>query len=176
VSEQPGRYQRSAAGMAGALVVLVGVLVAFVVVRGAIREDPPSPVHAIDYRPQLDYARGEADFHVLAPSSLPAGWRITQATYTPGTDAHWHLAGLTADDRYVGLEQADRSVRSLLEEYVDPQPSRGGSVTVSGQRWSTWHDDGGDLALVRSGDGVTTLVVGHDVPREQLTGYVGRLR
>lgn len=176
MSEQPGRYQRSAAGMVGAMLVLVAVLVVFVAVRGLVRESPPSPVHAVDYRPQAAYARSQADFHVLAPTSLPDGWRVTQATYTPGVREHWHLGALTDHDRYVGLEQADQPVRSMLEQYVDPRPSRGQPVTVAGRRWSTWHDDGGDVALVRGGEGVTTLVVAHDVSHAELVDYVTRLR
>jgi hypothetical protein len=176
VSEQPGRYQRSAAGLVGAMIVLVGLIVAFVVVRNAVRVDPPSPVHAVDYTPQLEVARAQADFHVLAPTDVPPGWRITQAVFTPGAQAHWHLAGLTDRGRYVGLEQARRSGRSMVAEYVDPQPSRGQPVTVDGRRWTTWTDDQGDLALVRSSSGTTALVVGHDVPRDELLAYVAGLR
>ena len=49
-------------------------------------------------------------------------------------------------------------------------------VDVAGRPWTTYTDPGGDLALVRTDGRATTLVVGHDVPREALLGYVAGLR
>ena len=47
---------------------------------------------------------------------------------------------------------------------------------MAGERWATWTDEGGDLALVRRVDGITTLVVGHEVPREDLVDFAASLR
>lgn len=176
MSGQAGRYQRSAAGMVGAMIVLLAVVVAFVVLRDLNRNDPPSPVPAIDYARDAAFAADQATFEVLAPASLPAGWRATTARYVPGSGERWHLGLLTDDDRYVGLEQSAASVESMVESHVDENATRGDVVSVDGAEWSTWSDDGGDLALVREESGTTTLVVGHNVPVAELEAFVASLR
>ena len=87
-----------------------------------------------------------------------------------------HLGLLTAEERYVGVEQADDSVEDMVEQHVDAAATQGEPTTVEGRRWSTWTDDGGDLALVREDGGTTTLVVGHDVPADELEAFVASLR
>lgn len=162
--------------MIGAMVVLLLVVAAYVAFRAVVRQDPPSPVHAVDYRPDARFAAKAAHFDLVAPASLPAGWRATTVTFTPGAQQHWHLGMLTGDNRYVGLEQADRPVSAMLKAYVDAHPSKGGPVTVAGERWTSWSDSGGDLALVRRAGTTTTLVVGHEVPRGELVSFAGSLR
>ncbi len=174
VSEQAGRYQRSATGMIGALLVLLAVIVGFVVFREVIREAPESPVEAVDYRQPLGFAREQAGFAVLAPERLPEGWKATNVDFTP-EPAHWHLGVLTDQDRYIGLEQAQSSTKDMVTTYVDADPSQGKDVIVDGESWSTWTDRGGDTALVRSEGKVTTLVVG-SVEQDVLMDYVESLR
>lgn len=176
MSTQAGRYPRTVNGMVGAMIVLVLVVVGFVLLRDANRDDPASPVQAVDYTADVDYARRQATFDLVAPPSLPPGWIATSVRYVPGREESWHLGLLTADERYVGLEQADASVESMVEEHVDAEAVEGAPVTVSGSRWQTWTDEGGDLALVRQSTDVTTLVVGHEVPSEELEAFAATLR
>ena len=57
MSEQPGRYQRSPAGMVGALVVTVLVILGFVVFRSCVRTDlDVKPAH-VDYRAEVRFAQ-----------------------------------------------------------------------------------------------------------------------
>ena len=49
MSGQAGRYQRSAGGMVGAMVVLVVLLVAWVGFRSLTTQEPDSPVRTVDY-------------------------------------------------------------------------------------------------------------------------------
>ena len=176
MSGQAGRYQRSVAGLVGAMLVILAVVIAFVVFREINRNDPAGPVRAIDYARDADFARDQAGFEVRAPASLPEGWRATTARYVPGADERWHLGMLTEDDRYVGLEQSAASADAMVEEHVDEEATRGDPVSVAGAEWSTWRDDGGDLALVREDAGTTTLVVGHEVDAEVLVAFVASLR
>jgi len=176
VSEQPGRYQRSTGGMVGAMIVLVAVVVGWVGFRAVTSDKPVRPERTVDYARSVPAARKAARFDLVAPPRLPEGWRATTVTFTPGPDQHWHLGVLTDEDRYVGLEQADDSVSSMVEEYVDEAAERGDSVDVAGTGWSTYTDDGGDLALVRRQGRTTTLVVGHEVPQSELTAYAASLR
>ena len=174
MSEQAGRYQRSAAGMIGAMLVLLLVVIGFVAFRDLNRNEPGSPVRAVDYQKTLGFAQDSAGFPLLAPPSLPEGWRATSATFVPDP-ARWHLGVLTDEDRYVGLEQSRGSVRDMVETYVDREARRGRQVRIEGQQWRTWTDEDGDTALTRVEDGVTTLVVG--TPElELLVDYVTTLR
>jgi uncharacterized protein DUF4245 len=160
VSEQAGRYPRTFPGLVGALVVLLVAVMAFVAFRALVRGDVPDPVRDVAYADSLRYARTESSLHVLAPDPVPQGWRVTSVRYTPGPDESWHLGMLTEDGRYVGLEQADRSVSAMVEEFVDEAADPGPPVVVAGRRWQSWSDAGGDHALVRRSAGTTTVVVG----------------
>lgn len=175
MSEQPGRYRRSASGMVGAMLVSLAVIAAFVAFRGIVRTQPQSPpVEPVDYQQTLHYARGQADFPLLGPASLPKGWRATSVSFVP-RPVRWHLGVLTDKEKYVGLEQARDSVGDLVDTYVDPQAARGGSVRIGGSVWQSWSDTGGDYALTRSEGGVTTLVVG-TAGSGVITDYVKSLR
>jgi len=175
VSEQAGRYQRSAGGMVGAMVVLVVLLVAWVGIQSLVKRQPDNAVHTVDYGKVVTPARKAAKFDLVAPASLPRGWRATSVTFRDTVPQHWHLGVLTAADRYVGLEQGQGSLRPMVEEYVDPNAQRGGPVEVDGRRWATYTDAGGDLALVRRDGDAVTLVVGHDVPKTALVSYAAGL-
>jgi hypothetical protein len=176
VSQQSARPERSAAGLIGALIVLVGLVLAWVGLRAFTTPDPDSPVQTVDYARDVPLARKAADFDLLAPPRLPAGWVATSVRYHPAPGAHWHLGVLTDDRRYVGLEQGDQDVRSMVREYVDAAPRPGRPVTVRGQSWSTYTDTQGDLGLVRRQGRTTTLVVGHEVPVKTLSAYAASLR
>ena len=176
MSGQAGRYQRSTAGMVGAMIVLVLLVAAFVVFRDANRNDLARSARAVDYTQDAAFAREQAGFDLVAPPQLPEGWRATTARFVAGGDERWHLGMLTEDDDYVGLEQSAASAESMVATHVDEEARRGKPVTVDGDRWVTWRDDGGDLALVRESGGTTTLVVGNGVPVDVLADFTASLR
>lgn len=158
------------------MAVLLIVVIGYVALQSVHRQDPPNPVKTVDYQATERYAREQAPFDLVAPGALPDGWRATTVSFVPGAKASWHLGILTDEDRYVGLEQADRSVSDMVEKYVDQDASRGTKVDVDGTPWTSWTDSGGDLALVREDGPTTTLVVGHDVPRGELVSFAASLR
>jgi hypothetical protein len=160
MSEQPGRYERSFSGMVGAMVVLVLVVAGFVIFREVNRNDPVSPVKALDITQSVEFAREEARFPLLAPAELPEGWIATSVRFQNGRQQSWHLGMLTEDEKYVGLEQERRSLDDMVEEHVDEEAERGDDVVVDGQTWQTFTDEDDDLALVRETPEVTTLLVG----------------
>ena len=176
VSEQPGRYQRSFSGLAAALVVLVAIIVALVVLQKLNNAaGVPNPAPRVPYAKTVEYARQQAHLHLLAPPSLPKGWRATSVRYVDAPDEHWHLGVLTATDEYVGLEQGHGPVRAMVKKYVDPNAHQLKPVTIDGQSWTAWSDTGGDLGFCRRQGSTTTLVVG-TADRQTLTGYVASLR
>ena len=158
--------------MIGAMLVLLGVIAAFVVFRDVNRNDPASPVPTVDYQKTLRYA--QADFRLLAPARLPAGWRATSVDFVPDP-TRWHLGLLTDQQGYVGLEQSHSPVREMVTSYVDRNAAAGQPVRIDGASWRSWTDQGGDTALTRVEGGVTTLVVGTP-GRDVLVRFVKTLR
>jgi hypothetical protein len=180
MSEQPGRYQRSASGMLGALVVTLLVIAAFVAFRAFDRSDLEVGPERVDYLAQVQYAQ-EAGARVVYPARLPSGWYATQVTVTPGPAPGLELSMLTADGLYVGIVQSSEPLAQVLTAYVDPHPQAGPSVALSGRvvsSWKTWTDSGGDSALAAErGTGPTqqSLLVFGTVPRSDLERLAGSL-
>jgi hypothetical protein len=158
------------------MAVLIAVVLGYLGVQALVTDQPSSAVRTVDWASVVPGARRAASFDLLAPASLPRGWKATSVSFVDTRPSHWHLGVLTGEDRYVGIEQGYDSVSSMVTDFVDDRATQGSAVDVSGRRWSTWTDDGGDLALVRRSAGVTTLVVGHDVPRSTLASYTASLR
>lgn len=176
MSERPGRYQRSFGGMVGALIVLVGAVGAFVVVRSVFQADPADPVPSVAYQQDLAYYRSQARFPLLAPPSTPDGWKATSVRFVPIRPQSWHLGFLTDDRRYIGIEQSRRTISEMVAEFVDEKDAtRGEDVEIDGVTWQTFTDSGGDTALVRRANGVTTLVVGSDSEPDAVAGFVATL-
>lgn len=175
MSEKPGRYQRSASGMVGAMIFLVVVVVALVAVRNLLQEEPTSTVKEVDYRKTAEVGQEQVGFPILAPPTLPEGWRATSVRLTPEPTPAWHLGLLTDQDRYVGLEQSRRTEERMVEDFVDSDAVKGEPVQVEGRTWQTWTDEGGDTALTRVDDGITVVVVG--TPElDVLTDFAATLR
>ena len=162
MSEQPGRYQRSASGMVGALLVTLLAILAFVAFRACTRTDlEVKPDHA-DYLAEVGFAqRSGAD--VVYPASLPSGWYATSVDFAPGRRPTFGLSLLTSSTEYAGLRQSPLPAAQLLTTYVDPHPTAGAPVTLDSgivRHWDTWTDAGGDTALVARWRHETLMVFG----------------
>ena len=180
MSEQPGRYQRSASGMVGALIVTLLVILAYVGFRALDRTDLDVKPEHVDYLAQVRFAQ-QAGSDVVYPSRLPSGWYATQITLSPGTPPEMELSMLTGQGEYVGVVESPASTPELLTTYVDPHPQAGAPTNVEGSlvgRWDTWTDNGGDTALVaRRGHGSSaeSLLVFGTASRDQLEQLAGSL-
>ncbi len=175
MSEQAGKYNRSFSGMVGAMVVLVLVVLVFVAFRAVNRDDATVEIEAVDYAGPADYAQDTADFAVLVPQELPEGWKATSVRFDQGRDQAWHLGVLTDDEKYIGLEQADRSVGDLVAAFVGEETEEAGEVDVDGTAWQVYRDTADDdLALVTEDSDVVTVVVG-SVDEDTLTAYAASL-
>ena len=188
MSEQPARRETSFAGLVGALLVLLLGVGAFVVLRDVNRVDPGGPARPVDYAAPARFAQEAAQFEVLAPRRLPQGWIATSVRFEddPGQQA-WHLGLLTDEQRYIGVEQAERTVEAMVEDFVDEEATQQGEVDVDGATWSRWAEPGrdpdadvaeasdADLALVRQTGGVVALVVGR-ASEDDLTEVAASLR
>jgi hypothetical protein len=138
--------------------VLVVVAVVFLL---AGRDEPGRKVTALDFTAQLDAARAQAAYDVLAPVGLGPGWKATSARgSTEGTAVTWHLGLVTPADDYAAVEQSDGARSTFLDRFVSGS-DRAGSVTIDGLTWRRL--EGGEperRALLRTSGAATTLVAG----------------
>lgn len=123
--------------------------------------DPDEPqVRTVDYASTVQAARQAADYEVLAPESLPDGWRATSADLDR-SDGHvaLHVGFLDQNRKYVGLEQSDGSMDDLLpDDFADLRTAD--TLTIDGRRWTVRLGDGIDSALVHEGPRSTVVVIG----------------
>ena len=173
MSEQPGRYQRSPAGMVGAMLVLLLLIGAFVGFRALNRDELEVEPERVDYLEAVEAAQS-SDWRVAYPRSLPGGWRATSIDAAAGVD--WGIGFLTPDG-FAGIRQSDGSVDELLRTYVDEDTSPRQPVAPGGDlggRWEAYADAEGDLAYASEVDGQTLLVFG-SAPESDLLELIERL-
>ena len=172
-SARVNRGRKTAGDMVRSLalvLVLVGVIVAF-----NVADQPDRVVQQVDYPAALEEARAVATYDVIGPDPVPDGWQVTSArTERSGGGVGWHVGLVTSTEEYAALEQSDGDRRALLDT-VAAGARPAGTVDVAGQSWRRL--EGGDpeeRALVRSVDGVTTVVAG-SAPWSQLQTLAGSL-
>jgi hypothetical protein len=159
------RYPRTFGGLIGSMIVAVIGVVIYWALQNATHDRPEIQPEAIDYLGTVQTVQ-EAKYTVAYPPSLPEGWMATAVRFTPGDRPVWGLSILTADQKYVGVEQEDDDLSTLLTTYVDKHARQGEDVTLdsalstSPTTWTTWSDAGGDHALATEIDGQTLLVYG----------------
>jgi hypothetical protein len=139
---------------------VVGIVVAALIVLTYRQYSDPAA--AIDVSNSLRGARAAAAYQVLAPETLPAGWRATSARSTPdGRGVHWHLGLLTTGkEHYVAVEQSDGADPRFVREQTENGQALG-EVELAGRRWQQLRSDAKKQnSLVSSDGGVETVVTG----------------
>lgn len=172
MSEQPGRYQRSASGMVGAMVVLLLIIGAYVGVRALNREELEVGPERVDYLAAAGFAQ-ESDWTVVYPATVPDAWKPTSLESRPGEA--WGI-GFVTPDGFAGLRQSDDSPTDLLTTYVGEDAAELGPVEIEGTStpWRAYEDSGGDLGFLGVVDGEQVLVYGSS-PSEDLQRLAGAL-
>jgi hypothetical protein len=160
VSEQPGRYQRSASGMVGAMVVLLLVIGAFVGFRALNRDELEVEPERIDYLEAVGFAQ-ESDWTVAYPPTVPGGWKATSLESQPGRV--WGIGFLTPDG-FAGVHQSEESSSTLLETYVDEDTTELDPLEIGGEPWEVYEADDGDRGYLGEVDGLPVLVYGSAQP------------
>lgn len=145
-----------------ASLAIVGFLV-IVVVRPT--EVPREPV---DYAAIAADAQRDVDVPLVAPERLPEGWTVNRAQLqTAAADGvvTWSLGIVTADDRYLAIDQGVDANPSWVSDRVKGA-SAGPDVSVGGREWTSYDRrdaaDAGNVAfaLVRELDGSTLVLSG----------------
>lgn len=171
-----GEYSRSMGGMVGALIAVLGLIAVVGGLSWLQHGDVADPARTVDYSGTLAVARDQAPFHVVAPSPVPAGLRATSVSWDPvGPRKLWHLGFVTPARDYIGLYEGTGSVATFVEAST-PATEPGPSLTVAGDAWgSLTSPDSGETALVRTRQGVTTVVTG-TAGEDQLVAFATTLR
>ena len=152
-------------------VAVIGLIVLGLYAFGKLfTQEPDSPTPAVDYATIVDQVRPVAGFDVLAPPSLPKGWKANRASYDI---EGWHLGVLTDDEEYIGLDQAKVSVDRAVERFADGSKAAG-TAEIDGETWSVRTGPEGRTTYVRQVGDATTVVVGTP-SRRVIEDYISSL-
>ncbi|MBV9832021.1 MAG: DUF4245 family protein, partial [Marmoricola sp.] len=118
--------------------------------RALTSDNAATPPPTVDWQLSFRAARDDGRLQVLAPRSLPSGWKPTSVSFTPGSQPVWHLGLLTSGAKYVGIDESRDDLLDLVHDKVDENAATGAPVTIAGSRWQVFTDSGGDYALGRT--------------------------
>ena len=120
-------------------------------------------VRAVEYTAQLQDARKLAPW-VRGPEPMPSGWTATSVEFRAPQQSPvtWHLGVVTAQKKYVGLEQSNVTANAYQFDKLG-KTADDGTSTVAGATWQRKKllDRDNEQALVLIGSGVTTIVTGN---------------
>lgn len=171
-----GRYNRSAGGLVGSMIVLVLVVFGIVIFRGTFRDTPEYEPEHVDYLPVVTSIQ-QLGLEPVYPPSLPDGWFVKQATFTPGDRPVFDLAMTTDEQHFAGMHQEDRSVDALVDTLVGTEAVEGDEVQLDSgvaSTWQTFSDPDGDHAFAAQVGEDTVLVYG-SAPEDDLRALVESL-
>ena len=150
--------------------VMGALLLGVLLVGQLVTVTPDRPEVRVDLGDAVTGAKATATFDVIAPPALPDGWIATSARFTP--DA-WHLGVLTADDKYIGLEQATTSAKTIVDDFA-PKSRAVGDVKLAGEAWQVRTETDGDRVYVRD-VGDTSVLVVSSARRTEVERYISSL-
>jgi hypothetical protein len=120
-------------------------------------------INAVEYTAQLEDAKKVAPW-IRGPAPMPDGWTATSVEFRAPEQSPitWHLGIVTTEKKYVGLEQSNVTNKGFQSDELG-KTEDDGTTTVSGVVWQrkTLLDRDNEHALVLTGSGVTTIVVGN---------------
>jgi len=122
-------------------------------------DESADPIKPVDYRVELVTAQRAAPYPVVAPRGLPDSWKPTSVSYARQEGNSWHLGFLDPDREYVAVEQSTAPAKKYIPAVTHDAENTGKTEQVAGETWQRWEGPKYD-ALVRTGDGVTTVVTG----------------
>jgi hypothetical protein len=120
-------------------------------------------VRAVEYTAQLQDARKVAPW-VRGPEPMPSGWTATSVEFRAPQQSPvtWHLGVVTAQKKYVGLEQSNVTANAYQFDKLG-KTADDGTSTVAGVTWQRKKllDRDKEQALVLIGSGATTILTGN---------------
>jgi hypothetical protein len=103
------------------------------------------------------------DFPALVPAGVPAGWKVTKATYTPKRGGQWWIHVTDVNGVDVTLAQSKKPVGGIVNQYF-PGAQAAGDVDLGDNGTGTWtaYTGSGGAALAKALSGTSAVVVGPD--------------
>ena len=153
-------------------VVVLGLIVValYGIGRFLFTQEPDDPTPSVDYATIVDQVRPVAEFEVLAPASLPEGWKANRATYDI---EGWHLGVLTDDEEYIGLDQAKVSETRAVQRFAEGSKADG-TAEIEGETWSVREGPNDRTTYVRRVGDATAVVIG-TASRPVIERYISTL-
>lgn len=154
--------------------MVIAVLVLMVPIMGIVaffsREPDAPAVQTVAWQPVVAHARSQAPYPVVAPKTLPKGWRVTRAQYADKGDTwvgqdiaqgdQMLLNLLTDQDVNVQLWQSNQPSGILLPK-LTRDGADDGVAKVGAATWVRYLSaDGRTRSIVLTTNGVSTVVVG----------------
>jgi len=133
------RLRTTVRDMVFSLAVIAVPLAVALAIKPSRAGDPVHVIDAASFQTTLSAARQSEPFPVLAPSGLPADWRLTSMNYQPSgvTAADWHLGYLLPGGSYASLEQTTQPLASFLnDQHSDASPNT--AVQIAGATPNVW--------------------------------------
>lgn len=152
--------------------VIVGIFVAFLFV--VVWRPSPEQVRVVDPAVQLEAARAQASYAVLAPEGLSPDWKPTSARFeqTADSTSTWFLGYVTPQTQYVALAQTDGDPQAFIAEQT-LQGVPDGQRNIDGRTWDQYVSSD-QRSLVLKGKDSTTVVTG-TVSYDELAAFAQRL-
>ena len=151
----------NAANMLRSLAPLVVICLAIVGWLAFLRDEPETPVQAMDPGPSIARAAEYAAYQLEAPADLPEGYRAndTDVRGTAGQPVTLRVDYVTPSDEYVGFVTSDDPEAAEVDDVLDGAEVRD-TVQVGGREWTRSTTQRDETALSRMDGGVTLLVTG----------------
>lgn len=169
------RGSETASDMVISMLVVGGVTIT-VLVAGASRQllfphgENAQRVRVVDPSNEVAAARRLAPGAVLAPSGLPARWRVTSVRLNPhGQAVDLHLGYVTPTEKYAALEETTGEPEEFRTAILDKGSRATGAASIAGVRWEQRRTAKGETALVRASAGAIIIVTGSAAPAELQT-------
>ncbi|SEO77885.1 DUF4245 domain-containing protein [Trujillonella endophytica] len=151
----------SAGNMLRSLAPLVVICLVIVAWLAFLRDEPDTPVAAMDPAPSIGRAAEYATYPLEAPVGLPEGYRATDTDVrgAPGDPVTLRVDYVTPSEEYVGYVTSDDPDAPEVDDVLAGSEVRG-TVQIGGREWTRSSTERGETALSRVAGDVTVLVTG----------------
>lgn len=156
------------------------VLICLVIVGWtALRQNGDEGVRVVDPAGTLQLAAARADYQILAPAGLGAGYRPTSARTDAGAASEGdavtlEIGYLTPDEEFAGFVLSDDRRAGPVTAVLD-EAREEGTVDVGGQVWTRSTTARGETVLSREVGDATVVVFG-SAEDEELVEVAGAVR
>ena len=167
------------------IVALLVILLPVILIQWLAQRPGEGPTGDPEVELAIQAAREQSPYAVLVPDNLPEAWQPLRASWLnqgqPGLNGEpepgntWRLVYLGPDQVAYSLTQRDGPAAVRIVPEMSREGTADGASSINGQEWERLvSEDGRTRSLVRSADGVTT-VISADTSYEAIDAYASTL-